>query len=127
METNNFPKIVTNDDSLHYWMIYDIGDWLGEKFPNSDGSSFVLGCHYNDWGPLENENGCEDIVSLVCLHAGANDSDNWTWLVVLNDSIWLVTGWCDYTGWDCQSNVNWELIHTFETSVDKLGRSNYEY
>lgn len=68
--------------------------------------------HENDdlWSALEcnpinglTEETIEDIVAEV---PGHNDDDNWWWILKIKDKgFLLLSGWCDYTGWDCQSGV----------------------
>lgn len=68
--------------------------------------------HENDdiWYALDNNatkmfqpEQIEDIVAEV---PGQNDEFNWWWILKLGiDKYVLVSGWCDYTGWDCQSGV----------------------
>lgn len=43
----------------------------------------------------------ENIRHVAATVPGANDELEWYWIVLLNDGRWaLVTGSCDYTGWD---------------------------
>lgn len=59
-----------------------------------------------------------DIKQVLAVYEGYNDRDSWHWVlelkepiksihnkfVVINKYIYL-TGWCDYTGWDCRSDA----------------------
>lgn len=48
--------------------------------------------------------GSAPIKKLLATLEGENDGANWHWLVELeNGKIAHLSGWCDYTGWDCQS------------------------
>lgn len=66
---------------------------------------------YNLSGALIN-NGGEDIikryVQTLAVIEGENDGASWHWIVQLKnpDRFAYITGWCDYTGWDCQSNCS---------------------
>lgn len=86
---------------------YEMGEVLDKAFPGQDASDLMVGCSYNDWGPLKD--GDRRIVSLECIQHGENDGQNWIWHVGLdNGTQWVVEGGCDYTGWDCQSGLTWE-------------------
>ena len=51
---------------------------------------------YNDAGVDASQ-----ITEIHAEIAGANDECNWYWIVKLNDGRYaLITGCCDYTGWD---------------------------
>ncbi len=53
----------------------------------------------NDLRPLQ-----DDITEVVAMWEGANDEDDWCWIVRLNDGKHVfLRGGCDYTGWDCQA------------------------
>ena len=54
------------------------------------------------------ENGIQhdDIAGVVLEITGENDEYSWHWLVSLSDGRFAyITGWCDYTGWDCKSGA----------------------
>lgn len=53
------------------------------------------------------ENGIEwrDLVGVELEIAGENDEATWHWLVKTKAGFAYVSGWCDYTGWDCQSGA----------------------
>ena len=47
-----------------------------------------------------------DIEKVLAVWEGEKDEDDWRWIVRLTDGRFaLVVGWCDYTGWDCQSGA----------------------
>jgi len=47
-----------------------------------------------------------EIESIEAEVPGANDELSWWWVLRLaNDRYVLLEGWCDYTGWDCQSGI----------------------
>lgn len=46
----------------------------------------------------------EDVKEVLLELEGENDGKNWHWIVQLESGEFAyITGWCDYTGWDCQS------------------------
>lgn len=61
---------------------------------------------------------------------GENDGNAWHWIVLLNNPVKVayITGSCDYTGWDCQSNC---YVTEFDTIIDALGdvevEEHYKY
>jgi len=69
--------------------------------------------HENDdlWYAIEN-NGLsnfkeDDIIDIVAEVPGENDEFSWWWVLELqNGKFALLEGWCDYTGWDCQSGLS---------------------
>jgi hypothetical protein len=84
---------------------YEDGENLDTKFPGQDAHNFVYAIHYNNEGPLKP--GLK-IIDLQMLKQGGNDESDWIWKVALSDNeTWWMTGWCDYTGWDCQSGNSW--------------------
>jgi hypothetical protein len=62
----------------------------------------------------------KQIEEIVAEIPGENDEFNWWWLLKLeNDKYILVSGWCDYTGWDCQSGITeYELCDTPELAAE---------
>lgn len=49
----------------------------------------------------------EDITHIVAEVCGANDEDAWWWILKMkNKKFFLLSGSCDYTGWDCQSGID---------------------
>lgn len=50
----------------------------------------------------------EDISAILASDPGHNDDDNWYWVVRFKNSgaLWLVTAWCDYSGWGCQDGAH---------------------
>lgn len=56
----------------------------------------------------ENELGARlaDIDVIVAEVVGENDELSWYWILQMKDgSFSWSEGWCDYTGWDCQSGA----------------------
>ena len=49
----------------------------------------------------------EDIKKVVAVHEGENDAEDWIWIIELRPptTYAFLQGWCDYTGWDCQSDA----------------------
>jgi len=56
----------------------------------------------------------DEVESIEAEVPGANDELNWWWVLrLVNDRYILVSGWCDYTGWDCQSGITeYEIVDT---------------
>ena len=55
----------------------------------------------------------EEIVDIVAEVPGSNDEFSWWWVLQLTkDRFALVSGWCDYTGWDCQSGITEHGIYS---------------
>ncbi len=93
---------------------YEIGGRLDERFPGQDAEDFASAVEYNDTGPLEGRG----IVDLKMIQEGENDVDAWIWHVTLDDgSTWKAEGGCDYTGWDCQSSLEWTSLPQDTTSM----------
>ena len=72
------------------------------------------------WYAFENNDvegiSSHDIADIVAEVPGANDEYSWYWIVKLNSGKFaLMTGWCDYTGWDCQSGLY--LGGTFDSAL----------
>lgn len=65
------------------------------------------------------------IVAEVC---GANDEDNWYWILQMKDgSFKWAEGGCDYTGWDCQSHATISNpYNTAQEAVAALPISEYD-
>lgn len=63
-----------------------------------------------------------DIEEVLAVVEGYNDGDEWNWVVRLNEEEGVpepstlryafISGWCDYTGWDCQSGVEVVMTHS---------------
>jgi hypothetical protein len=87
------------------------GRVLMQVHPNDDLWSAI---RYNGTDGYEAEK-IVDILAEVC---GQNDELLWWWVVTLENepghyTFALLEGWCDYTGWDCQSYLKTHGI--FET------------
>lgn len=50
---------------------------------------------------LHGELSTDDISDVLATVSGANDEDDWFWVLAMSDGRFaMVQGWCDYTGWD---------------------------
>lgn len=50
-----------------------------------------------------------DVVRVHAIFEGERDGEAWRWVIELKDhSFYYVWGWCDFTGWDCQSGARVE-------------------
>lgn len=60
----------------------------------------------------------EDILKILAVYEEEYDCEGWHWILKLTDNRYAyLTGWCDYTGWDCQSDAT-SIID--ETSLEAL-------
>lgn len=106
MDLNDLP-VIGSDAMVE---AYSLGQELDEVFPGQDSHDFIYACEYNGLGPLDGHK----VAGLLMTQQGEKDESNWVWLVKLDDGThhWAVGG-CDYTGWDCQSWLDWT---TFEAA-----------
>lgn len=59
-----------------------------------------------------------DIYNIYAEVAGHNDEYDWYWVLELRDGRFLlVSAWCDYTGWDCQSGGESEVASSAEEAA----------
>lgn len=59
-----------------------------------------------------------EIESIVAEVPGENDELDWWWILKLGEGkYFLLRGWCDYTGWDCQSAID-ESYGTFPSALE---------
>lgn len=86
---------------------YDMGQRLEVQFPGQEAYDFCCAVSYND---IPGEVAGQEITNLVCTQIGENDGAEWVWRVSFSGSRWQVMGGCDYTGWDCQSWLEWKRI-----------------
>lgn len=84
---------------------YEAGEILDKMFPEQDAHNFCMACEHNGHGPLETGT----LAGLVLIEQGENDEAPWLWEVTVDDTVWLASGSCDYTGWDCQSSLEWSI------------------
>lgn len=86
---------------------YELGEVLDKKFPNQDASEWAYACEYNDSTPADGKT----LTNIRMVVQGENDGDAWVWLIEFNNKEkWICIGQCDYTGWDCQSNLEWKQV-----------------
>lgn len=103
-DENGYP-LITLPGSLTWEAGYRFGQTLDVAFPGQCGYDLASAMEYNDCGPVNETNG---IVDLVMIKEGERDAEEWVWQVSMQDGTdWVATGWCDYTGWDCQSGLSW--------------------
>jgi hypothetical protein len=61
------------------------------------------------------------IERVVAVWQGENDGDSWRWVILLTDGRYAyLKGWCDYTGWDCQSGAASGFFEDPDTAI-RLG------
>jgi hypothetical protein len=50
--------------------------------------------------------GVDDIKQVLAVWDGEHDGDHYRWILEMKDGRYMyLNGWCDYTGWDCQSEA----------------------
>ena len=69
-----------------------------------------------------------DIVKVHAVWEGEHDGDGWRWVIEVNNcekQFVFLCGWCDYTGWDCQSGATSVFANTANEAVElaKLAKS----
>lgn len=78
---------------------YDWAEVFGEAYSCSKEIDSLDGTSCDDFTR-------EDVVEIIAIQDGQNDGDEWLGVFKLKDGRFLAaTGWCDYTGWDCQSGT----------------------
>lgn len=59
-----------------------------------------------------------DIKRLLAVVEGERDGPKWHWIIKLRDGrVAYMSGGCDYTGWDCQSNASSEVFPTTSAAI----------
>ena len=102
---DNYPIIRLGVPDEETWVgSYELGNLISVQFSDQDGQSFASAVTYNDAGPAEGH----ELTGLLLIQEGENDESNWIWLVAIDtgEFFWAIGG-CDYTGWDCQSWLEW--------------------
>jgi len=57
-----------------------------------------------NWSP-------DDVLAICAEVPGANDELNWWWILALKDGRYvLLSAWCDYTGWNCRSGIEYNIV-----------------
>lgn len=101
--------IVDLPGSQDWARAHALGLKLDAAWPGQQGDDFAYAYAYHDHpqglGPLD---------ELVLLQEGANGGPHFIWKCrfLAGADVWrrrtfIVDGWCDYTGWDCQSGAQW--------------------
>lgn len=61
----------------------------------------------------------DDVAELLAISEGENEGPSWWWILSLKDGRFLaLTGWCDYTGWDCQSDAESRFAESARAAVE---------
>lgn len=80
---------------------------LDAQYPGQDADQFAWACEYNRMGPAL----ALGIAHFHLVKQGQRDGENWIWRIKFEDgTTWTADGWCDYTGWDCRSDLVWEKV-----------------
>lgn len=62
-----------------------------------------------------------EIAYVLAAVMGENDGPSYHWICAMKDHTYAyVSGSCDYTGWDCQSGGEVEILPTLKMAIDKL-------
>lgn len=60
----------------------------------------------------------DDVERIFAADEGENDESEWLALGKLKDGRWfLLSAWCDYTGWDCQSGGTTTVANSLEELI----------
>lgn len=93
----------------------------GSYLPNEQGidNDLEYCFEYNTVKLGEQELTIADVFKVHAIHEGENDGESWQWVFSIKDGrlIYLQAG-CDYTGWDCQSWVDFCGIYDPSTNPD---------
>lgn len=77
----------------------------------------------------------DDIERVLAVIEGERDGAAWHWILELKKTaanyskgpyVYLV-GWCDYTGWDCQSGASSDLFYTAQKACEAAGSQRDEW
>lgn len=99
--------VVRLPGSLGWVTACERGREWADAFPGQDAYDLASAIAENGWGPLADH----ELAGLLMVQEGERDGAVWIWLVALDDgSHWWAVGWCDYTGWDCQSELYWTRV-----------------
>lgn len=97
---------------------YDHQEDATERRIDSDLSSC---CEYNDVG---NGFRLEDVAYVLAALMGENDGPDFHWIIAMKDHTYAyVSGGCDYTGWDCQSNGSAEIFVSLREAMSAAEKS----
>lgn len=62
-----------------------------------------------------------DIKKIIFSKEGFNDGDHWQLVVQLkNRKYGWLNAWCDYSGWDCQSGGNSDIVNNKKEALQKV-------
>jgi hypothetical protein len=90
---------------------YEQGSQLAKEFPNQDCKDLCSALGNNEELAILHDALIHDVTMI---QQGKRDGGNWIWQVVLIEDQrlkrFIIEGWCDYTGWDCQSGVHIEEV-----------------
>lgn len=63
----------------------------------------------------------QDVTHILAEVCGEHDGYDWWWIIKLtNERYFLISGGCDYTGWDCQSST---VEHGFFSSPEECAKN----
>lgn len=62
-----------------------------------------------------------DVLKVLAFIEGERDGESWFWVLKLNKERFVcLEGWCDYTGWDCQSNIIYSISDTPLRAIERF-------
>ena len=93
---------------------YDNQEDVIERRIDSDLSYAV---EYNDVQPFR----LEDVAYVLAALMGENDGPDYHWIIAMRDHTYAyVSGGCDYTGWDCNSNANAQIFVSLKEALSAV-------
>ena len=111
-EINAYPAI-TLPGSENWRDAYNWSIELEKQFPDVDAYDFAQAVQLAGYEPGEDRK----IEKIIMLQQGCNDGPHWVWAVYFerkedawygpDNDLWILNGWCDYTGWDCRAGADW--------------------
>ena len=103
----DYPIVQLGGDQTAWEHGYRMAGQLNLAFPGQDAEDLGHAAANNDTGPLVIGAVVQDIEMI---EQGQNDGGEWTWRVEVDGEVWYAVGGCDYTGWDCQSHLEWSQV-----------------
>lgn len=114
-------------DVLHLTLleVMQVVQLIGEHLATYDNQEAARGIDYDLTACLENnpQDNFElnDIVRVLAVWEGEHDGDHWRWIIETKTNYLYLNGWCDYTGWDCQSGAYYVESHSLTELLNGLG------
>lgn len=75
-------------------------------------------CEHNDVGGGFR---LEDVAYVLAALMGEREGPSYHWIVAMKDHTYAyITGGCDYTGWDCNSNGGAEIVPSLREALSSV-------